>query len=139
MNIVGLKTNPLTGRYCPNSSKESTMLTKLKAFRMFVADYLWAAQAYLRGKVLRQEMYRPRSVPSSIFGDSTVSSFRLPVGTGIMRIGLFMEFCGLRSLMLGETTELLSRSPYRDRAGVPNVWDRDIQRLGDSHLLIFAR
>jgi hypothetical protein len=78
------------------------MLTKLKALRAFVADYLWVAQAYLRGKVLKQETYRPKRVVSVLIDEPAISFFQLPATVSIRRMLMLMDWWDMRPLKLAE-------------------------------------
>ena len=76
------------------------MLTKLKALHSVVADYLWVAQAYLRGKVLKQKGYRPTGV-----------LFHLPVSTTAKRITMLFGFWGYRCLTAQELKFIFGYQP----------------------------
>jgi len=68
-----------------------------------VFDFLWALQAYLRGKVLCQKDYRPQ-------GDF----FRLSTRTNYRRITLLMSWWGRRLATVKEAIVLMAESKMDD-------------------------
>jgi hypothetical protein len=120
------------GHYRPVLFKESEMLTKLKALYWVVADYLWVAQAYLRGKVLKQKGYRPTGI-----------LFHLAVPTTAKRITMLFGLWGYRCLTIQELKFIFDYQP-----SIPYLswhdgqWElkNDQDAWGSPrHRLIFAR
>jgi hypothetical protein len=80
-----------------NCYKEAGMIKNMLARAItFVRDRCWAAQAFFRGKVLRQQAYRPKG-----------NLFRAPPGgVSVMRMRILIKWWGLRPMTVEEMLTL---------------------------------
>ena len=78
--------------------------------KQMILDYLWVIVAYIRGKVLRQNAYRPQ-------GDGKLAFFQAARGANFKRISILVNWWGLR---LATLDELLSQ-PSLIQAATPTI------------------
>ena len=83
-----------------NNFRERSMhVTKFK----MLCDFCWVFQAFLRGKLLRQNAYRPK-----------YGIFSLPVSATVKRVTMLIRWWGLRLPTLGETRAAIKWLEQRD-------------------------
>jgi hypothetical protein len=77
--------------------------------KLSIRDYCWAFTAYFRGKVLRQQAYRPQN-------NGVFMAFRTPRGVTAKRQMLLMRLWGYRPMTMAEIPPMVVQT---DRGPTP--------------------